>query len=94
LHRTLANPHEKSSLVTIGAVAHDFSNVHLLRADEPFYLEDGTVRYSAGRSFLYADDDHLSDAGAEVLRDLTTRAILAAVTGSNRIVTQSSKPWN
>jgi peptidoglycan/LPS O-acetylase OafA/YrhL len=71
-------PFRQSALSTITAVAHDFPKLQLLRVDQPFYTDKGSVRYAAGRSFLYADDNHLSDAGAEQLRDVVTQAIAAA----------------
>jgi peptidoglycan/LPS O-acetylase OafA/YrhL len=70
-------PLRMSSIATMEAVARDFPKVKLLRVDPLFYMEDGSVRFSSGRSFFYADDNHLSDAGAELLRDICTRAILA-----------------
>jgi len=70
-------PTRKSSITTIEALTDDFPKVQLLRVDQQFYLEDGSVRFSSGRSFLYADDNHLSDAGAELVRAICTRAILA-----------------
>jgi hypothetical protein len=32
--------------------------------DKFLYNVDGSVRYFDGRKFFYADDDHLSEAGA------------------------------
>jgi peptidoglycan/LPS O-acetylase OafA/YrhL len=75
-------PIRKSSVATLEAVARDFPNVQVLRTDPPFYMEDGSVRFSSGRSFFYADDDHLSQAGAEQLRPLFTQAILAVKDGA------------
>ena len=74
----------QSSIATIGDVARDFPNVQLLRVDQPFYTEDGSVSYSSGRSFLYADDDHLSEAGAEWVREICERAIVAATAHPDR----------
>jgi hypothetical protein len=48
-----------------------------MRVDPQFYMEDGSVRFSSGRSFFYADDNHLSQAGVEQLRPLITRTIVA-----------------
>jgi hypothetical protein len=62
----------------IAALAHDFPTVHLVRVEQLFSLADGGVRYSDGRNFLYADDNHLSDAGAELARGIFTRAIAGA----------------
>ena len=58
-----------------------FDKLRILRADIPFYQNDGSIRYAAGRSFFYADDDHLSDAGTEVVRALFERAIIEAHSG-------------
>ena len=74
-------PVRKASIATLEAVARDFPKVHLLRADPQFYMEDGSVRFSSGRSFFYADDDHLSQAGAEQLRPLFTQTIVAIKAG-------------
>jgi len=76
-------PLRNHSAAAIGALAHDFPNVHLLRVDQPFFLADGSVRYSEGRKFLYADDDHLSDSGTELVRGICTRAIAEATLSGN-----------
>lgn len=54
------------------------SSLHVLRADRPFYLADGTIRYADGRRFLYADNNHLSEAGANIVRDQFRIAIAGA----------------
>lgn len=61
--------------------ASQFRNIQLLRVDQPFYLPDGSVRFAEGRKFYYADDDHLTDAGTELLRDLCRQAITVAIGG-------------
>jgi hypothetical protein len=76
-------PSRNHSSLAIEALAHDFSNVHLLRVEQPFFLTDGSVRYSEGRKFLYADDDHLSDAGTELVRGICTKAIAEATLRGN-----------
>ena len=63
------------------SLAASFDNLRVLRADTPFYQDDGSIRYAAGRKFFYADDDHLSDAGTEVVRALFERAIIEAHPG-------------
>jgi peptidoglycan/LPS O-acetylase OafA/YrhL len=68
----------KSSMAAIEAGARDFPNIRLLRVDPPFYASDGSVRFSAGRSFFYADEDHLTSAGAEVVREICTTALMEA----------------
>jgi peptidoglycan/LPS O-acetylase OafA/YrhL len=65
----------RSSIATIEAVARDFRQLRLVRVDPIFCLEDGSVRYSLGRSFFYADNNHLSDVGTEQVRPILTRAI-------------------
>jgi hypothetical protein len=56
-------------------LAQTHPKVQLVRADLPFYLQDGSIRYSSGRIFYYIDDDHLSQAGTELLRETCHRAI-------------------
>lgn len=65
----------KQSVATATAVAAAFPNLRVLRADLPFYQEDGSIRYASGRTFFYADDDHLSDMSTEVVRGLFQSAI-------------------
>jgi peptidoglycan/LPS O-acetylase OafA/YrhL len=71
-------PFRRSTLATFENLTHEFPKLELLRADQLFYNADGSVRYLSGRSFLYADDDHLTDAGAELVRNLCTQAIATA----------------
>jgi peptidoglycan/LPS O-acetylase OafA/YrhL len=52
------------------SVAHQNPRLKVLRADLQFYLPDGSIRYLDQRKFLYADDNHLSDAGADSIRGL------------------------
>ncbi len=73
------NEHLRKQAVAVAeAVTADFHNLRVLRADLPFYQEDGSIRWASERSFFYADDDHLTDAGAEVVRRLFQRAIAEA----------------
>ncbi len=61
------------------AIADSFPNVSVLRADRLFYGDEpGTVRYAEGRTFYYADSDHLSDMGAEAARSLFQTALAEA----------------
>lgn len=55
-------------------LARERTDLEIVPAEAAFLLPDGSVRWTeAGRS-LYADDDHLSSAGAELLRaDLSER---------------------
>lgn len=65
-----------------------FPKLRVLRADLPFYRDDGSVRYAEGRDFYYADDDHLTDEGADVVRTLFAKAIAEA----HRAAAPGSKP--
>jgi hypothetical protein len=68
----------KQALSAATAATADFQNLRVLRADLPFYEEDGSIRYVSGRTFFYADDDHLTDLGAEQARGLFECAIAEA----------------
>ena len=70
----------KQAAATAETAMADFQNLRVLRADLSFYQEDGSIRYASGRSFLYADNDHLSQAGAEMVRGLIRGAIVEAHT--------------
>ena len=54
----------------------------VMRPETGFYDPDGAVRYIDGRKFLYIDDNHLSDDGAEMARGLFHKTILSLVDGS------------
>jgi len=71
-------PLRKQSVALAEAATKDFPNLHVLRADLPFYKEDGSVRYLSGRTFFYVDNNHLTSAGAEVVRGLFQCAIADA----------------
>lgn len=62
--------------------AADFPGLRIVRADQAFYRPDGSVRYVDGRRFLYADDDHVSDAGSDETRPVFQAAIIDAVRAS------------
>ena len=70
-----AEPRRKEILSTMEALVRTRPRIELLRVDDPFTLPDGTVRYAEGRRFFYADDDHLSQAGAELVQDRIAAAI-------------------
>ena len=74
----------KQAIVLAERATADFQNLRVLRADLPFLLENGTIRWASGRSFFYADEDHLTDVGAEVVRPLFESAISEAHTASIR----------
>jgi hypothetical protein len=68
-------PFRKQVVATLESASADFRNLRVLRADPPFHRPDGSVRYAEGRTFFYADDDHLTEAGSGLLRGLVQRAI-------------------
>lgn len=68
----------QSSASIIESMAREFPNVTLVRPDKLFYRQDGSIRYADERKFLYADGDHLSDDGAQEVRELCLRAIESA----------------
>ena len=70
-----AEGRRREVLSTMEAVVRRRPGLELLRVDDAFFLPDGTVRYAAGRKFLYADDDHLAQSGAELVRDRIADAI-------------------
>jgi peptidoglycan/LPS O-acetylase OafA/YrhL len=57
------------------------SNLRVLRPDLAFHQSDGSVLWAAGRTAYYCDDNHLSDAGAEILRGMFQGAIQEATSG-------------
>jgi len=73
----------RSAVSVIDSVARSFPNVTVIPADTLFYEKNGSVHYAEGRSFLYADGDHLSDAGAATVRGLLQQAILDATASRN-----------
>ncbi len=75
-----AEPLRKRAVALAEAATAAFPKLRVLRADLPFYLDDGSIRYASGRTFFYADDNHLTDKGAEVDRNLFERAIAEATT--------------
>jgi peptidoglycan/LPS O-acetylase OafA/YrhL len=70
-----AEDNRKMTVVVSEALTTAFPNFRVLRADERFYKEDGTVIYANGRSFLYTNGDHLTDDGAEFVGDLFENAL-------------------
>lgn len=66
------------------ALARQVPTLQVLRADTPFYQAGGGIRYVNGRRFFYADDNHLTDAGTEEVRDMFSRAIRAIRVRSSR----------
>jgi hypothetical protein len=72
----------KSINAQIQILAEEFPKIQLFRADEPFYRPDGTIKFIEGRNCLYFDDDHLSQAGAELLRDSFTRTLRSIISDS------------
>ncbi len=68
----------RTSIQVLEAEAKRRPAVELIRADRLFYNKDGSVRYSAGRDFFYADDDHLTEAGAAQVRAPLAAALASA----------------
>lgn len=60
------------------SLVSSFNNLRILKADELFYEKSGGIRYASGKNFFYADDDHLSDAGSEIVRSLFEEVIIEA----------------
>lgn len=69
----------KQFTAAVEAFAKQNSKLTVIRPDLLFYNPDGSIRYAEGRTFFYADDDHLSDAGADQARPLFEKAILDAI---------------
>ena len=59
-------------------VARRHPGVEVVHPEPLFTLPDGHVRWLDGRTVLYADDDHLSDAGAAQVRALLEPVLRAA----------------
>jgi peptidoglycan/LPS O-acetylase OafA/YrhL len=74
----------RSSAELMESMSRQFPNVSVLRVDSLYYQSDHTVRYYDGRNFLYADADHLTDAGADSAHDLVFRAIANATRADKR----------
>jgi hypothetical protein len=72
-------PLREQAVAIAEADTASFPNFRVLRADLPFYEGDGSIRYESGRAFFYADGDHLSEMGAEVVRGLFKNAITEAI---------------
>lgn len=84
LYPDLNEPLRKEAVAVAEAETASFPNLSVLRADRPFYKEDGSIRYASGRGFYYADGDHLSEIGAEVLRGIFQSALIEAIPGSSQ----------
>jgi peptidoglycan/LPS O-acetylase OafA/YrhL len=76
LYPDLNEPLRKQAVELANSDIASFPNLSVLRVDSPFYKEDGSIRYASGRAFFYADEDHLSEAGAEVVRGVFQSAIV------------------
>lgn len=63
-------------------LARGRTGVELLSVDDAFRLPEGNVRYAEGRNSFCADDDHLSQAGAELVKDRIAGAIAKPLTKS------------
>jgi hypothetical protein len=71
-------PERKRAITIATAAMPEFPNMSILRPDLTFLKEDNSVRWMSGRTVYYADDDHLADAGTELVRGLFENAILQA----------------
>ena len=78
LEANAAEAFRRHTISVAEQAAAAFPGLWVLRTDRLFYHDDGSVRYAEGRAFYYADDDHLSDRGAEVARPLLQAAIAEA----------------
>ena len=85
-------PIRRRTVKEMEALAARRPSVRVLRADAPFYLVDGTVRYSEGRSFFYADRDHLSDEGAQSLAETFVGVISAGCRPAPDLPASPSRP--
>lgn len=56
-------------------LSSEAGGAYVLPISECFLDSDGEVRWREGRVSLYADDDHLSSAGARLTRDLFREAL-------------------
>jgi peptidoglycan/LPS O-acetylase OafA/YrhL len=60
----------KDIVSRIEALRETLPQLRIIRPDLQFYQSDGSILYAEGRTFLYMDDDHLCDAGAERVRSI------------------------
>lgn len=60
-----------------------YPNLRVLRPDRAFYQPDGSIRWRKGRTVYYTDDDHLSEAGAESVREIFRAALAEAAKRQN-----------
>ena len=82
LPRVMPNGYEarrQRALAAAERARSSFPALQVLRADLPFYQADGSMRYVDGRRFLYADDNHLTEGGADEVRSMFTDAIASAL---------------
>lgn len=68
-------PDEKDSLrkaiaSRMETLQKELPQLRIMRPDLLFRQSDGSILYADGRTFLYMDDDHLCDAGAERVRGM------------------------
>jgi hypothetical protein len=73
------------AIASAEAASAQFGNLSVLRPDKLFLQKDGSIKWSDGRSFFYADEDHLTESGADVARPLLERAIADATSLATRI---------
>jgi peptidoglycan/LPS O-acetylase OafA/YrhL len=78
LHPDINESFRKQATSVAETLLTEFPNLRVLRADQLFYRENGSIQYEEGRNFLYVDADHLTDAGSEKVRGLFQTAIAEA----------------
>jgi peptidoglycan/LPS O-acetylase OafA/YrhL len=71
-------PRRLDAIALAEAARAEFPNLVVLRPDRAFLRADGSIRWAEGRTSYYADDDHLSEAGADHVRDVFRDAIARA----------------
>lgn len=84
IHPAESDVHRKRNLELLREVVRRQPGFELLTFDDVFILPGGGVRYAEGRKFLYADDDHLSQEGAELVKGRIARVIGSSLAAWDR----------
>lgn len=69
------DPLRKTITARMETLQKELPPLKIMRPDLHFYQSDGSILYADGRTFLYMDDDHLCDAGAERVRGMFAEVI-------------------
>ena len=85
LYPNSGDTYRKKYMAQAESLKSKFPNFRVLRVEKFFLKEDGSVRYSIGRKFLYADHSHLTDEGANVVRSAFEEAIIEAHSSERQI---------